>query len=388
VASCRLPCARVRRMLDMRTALRSSVAQSIPLAVLVAAFLAAAMLPTSASEPQSRLSPDNDIFDVVPLGLKFLWRAELGRVADKRIEAVYAAGQLVVAETPEGQTHVLDAETGRWKMAKNFRRGLDRPPGSSAQTLFLVSRNYVFSLDVAANSMTDGYSPGFVVSTAPIGYGSNALLAGGNGHLALVAPATGDNIWTVSLNGPIWEKPVLEDDRLFAAARDAGCVDVLTGQELWRWEPQPPARLTTGVAVDDNLLCVGDNRGTMYALDNRFGGLRWTKALDAIPIGTPVVADGYLLVPTARPSVIAVRIADDPQISWTHEGAKTVLTVGDHKAYLLNEDNSIAAIDVQKGAELWRDPLPADCLVAGDAERPVLYVADEDGSVAAFQELD
>ena len=45
-------------------------------------------------------------------------------------------------------------------------------------------------------------------------------------------------------------------------------------------------------------------------------------------------------------------------------------------------------VDPETGEELWREPLPRDCKIAGDPAGPVLYIANSDGSIVALAELD
>ena len=367
--------------------------------VLPAMLLASCTVPTGPSpapapEPApSKLSPANHVFDLEREGLKLLWAQELGQLtANRSLRDIYAAGDFVVVEADQGELHCIDARTGVWKAMAVLRNGLDRPPTAFGGRLYLVTESYLFSLDTNSGALSKPYNPGFPLAAAPLLYKDSLILAGTNGYLAVLRIADLWQQWLASLNAPVFDQPVVVEPRLYASGRGRSVLawDLSPGinLELWRWTPLLPARISSGVAVYQDRLYVGDNRGFLYSLPTDGGEPTWKSMFEGPIVGRPLVVGSKLLFLTEKPSLVCIEAGGERQSLWHYSGAKEVLTVGKSAAYVLNEDHSVAAVALDTGKELWRDPLPADCKIAGSAGRPAFYIANPQGSVIAVQELD
>jgi outer membrane protein assembly factor BamB len=328
------------------------------------------------------------VYDLEAEGLKMLWRAELGHIGGTRLAELYPTGRLLVAETPAGEMHVLDALSGRWQTSRMLRHGLEFSPTPAGNKLYVVSHNKVYGFDLETGKMGEGYHPSFAVMTPPVVFQDSLILAGGNGHLARVTVVGSEELWLTSIDGPIWEQPVLDGGTLFAASSELIRLEADAGRELWRWRPASPARLTTGVAVHGGNVYAGDNRGYLHALGVEHGDQRWQMPFGASPVGTLEVVDGKLLVSTNKPAVTCLDVEGEREALWRYEGAVEMLAVGRGKVYLLTDDHSIAAVSLQEGKELWREPLPEESLAVGDPHRAAFYVGNPEGTIAAFEELD
>lgn len=343
-----------------------------------------------AEAPVSKLSPENVFFDVEQEGLKVLWRQELGQRTDSDLRNIYCSGRMVVVEAEGGEIHCLDSSNGTWKATKVLNDNLMRAPTAMGHVLFLIVRNSLHRFDTVAGSLSKAFDPGFAVFTAPQVYRDSLILAGGNGHLRRLPLGGTGNAWTVSIEGPIFEQPVIADGRLFAAGSHDKVIalQVDDGLVLWRWTPRLPSRLTSGVAVLGDRLFVGDNRGFIYSLRAEHGLVTWKTMVEGPIVGKPEIVGTQLLVFTGKPSLISLDAGGDLRMLWSHDGATELLTTSETVAYVLNEDHSVAALCLETGAEMWRHPLPPDCKITGDAARPALYIAGSNGAIVAFGELD
>ncbi len=370
----------------MKTVFRRCLPPLLCIALLLCYQVAA--LGAEVTPAPSKLSPANAVFNLKPEGLKMLWRAELGDISDTRLKSLYPAGLWLVAESPEGEVHVLDARNGRWKTVRLLRHGLGSAPTAVGDTLWLISHNHLYRLDLKTADFGAVYHPRFAASAPPLFMEADLVLAGSNGHIASFTREDFERNWRVSLTGPIAEQPVLMRSKLFAAASEVIGLGADEGRALWRWEPKEPARLTTGLAVSQGEVFVGDNLGRLYGLGMDYGDLRWEASLGAPLVGKPHVIGGKLLVFTNEPEAVCLNISGERDVAWHLEGATRLLTTGDGTVYLLTEGHEVAAISLKSGRELWREPLPAGCIAAGHKDAPIFYVGSPDGTVVAFQELD
>ncbi|KPK65804.1 MAG: hypothetical protein AMK73_01950 [Planctomycetes bacterium SM23_32] len=337
----------------------------------------------------SKLSPANASFDLEKEGLKLLWPQELGQLtSNRRLRDIYSVEDLVVIEAGDGEVHCLDASTGIWKGTVVLTGALDRPPARLGSQVLFVVHNFIFAYDLATDSLSKPYNPLVALSQAPVVQHGDVFLLGGNGHVVKVL-RDGSQELLVSLDAPIREEPVFAGGRLYASAwgDQVVALEPGSGSELWRWEPGRPSELTSGVAVSGETVFVGDDRGFVYALGTSAAEPLGKIMLGAPVVGRPRVVGPNLLVLTSKPSLVCMATADRG-ILWRYEGAEQLLTVGSRAAYVLTAGRSVAAVALEDGKELWSEPLPRGCKVKGDPDRPVLYLADTAGSIAALAELD
>ncbi len=350
--------------------------------------LGAGLAPPADASESSMLDPANPVFDLEDQGLKPLWVAELGRISEPRLKALYPVDGWLVAETPTGEVHVLDARRGTWKNMQVFARGLKFSPIADGDRMLVVSASRLYPFDPATGQVGEGHRLAAPPFAPPRLWRDTIIVPTGNGLLTRLSRPDYRRIWLSSIRGPIWHQPTMVGGRVFASASEVICVQAEDGLELWRWEPRRPARLNSGIAVHEGRVYVGDNLGDLYALGAEFGDLRWQKSLGAPIVGRPRVVEDRLLVFTSKPAAYCVSLEDEREVLWSYEGATELVTAGRERLYLRTDDNGIAAVSADRGEELWKDVLPADCLVSGDPERAVFYVANRQGTIAAFEELD
>jgi len=356
-------------------------------ALLLLSFDAAAE-PSTAAPPRSMLAPSNPVFDLKDHGLKTLWTAELGRVSEPRLKTLYPVAETLVAETPSGEVHVLNAADGTWQNMQMFSRGLECSPVAVGDRMLVVSASRLFSFDPATEQVGEGHHLAFAPFCPPLLKGDSLILAGGNGHLARLSRPGYRQLWQRSIRGPIWHQPAMLDGNLYASASEVICLEPEDGTELWRWEPREPSRLSSGIALHHGRVYAGDNLGNLYALGAGYGDLKWQQSFGAPIVGKPEVVGDKLLVFTNDPKVHCLSLNGERAVLWSYDGATDLIVAGANRVYLRTEDDGVAAVLTDRGEELWKDRLPAGCLVAGDPNRPVFYVGNSEGTIAAFQELD
>ncbi len=141
-----------------------------------------------------------------------------------------------------------------------------------------------------------------------------------------------------------------EDGTVLALDEHGGCV---------RWRFQADAEVRSGIAVTPwqagdtaaaPLVYFGDYAGNAYALDAQTGRLVWKEEIDphpkAIIAGAPVLHEGRLYVPVASTEWIAAADPDYGCCSFR---------------------GSVAALDAATGARLWQSwAIEADARLTGD----------------------
>jgi len=356
------------------------------LAVLVALVMSSALAAAQEEAPASKLAPRNARFDLKAWGLRAKWRQDVVQRIEGRIRALHCTGKYVVAETEKNRIFCIDNEQGTWENAAVLRAPLLRAPVDALEgQLLLVVDSTVYPFTVKTAELGEAWRPGLPVHTRPILHKRTAIVTSAAGRIAAVDLETGTREWTARTKGVITYRPLAVGLTVLTTGYGAEvtATGVVQGVPQWTWKPQKPAKISSGLAADEENVYVGDNRGHIYALNIGAGGLTWQIIANAAIEGQPRMVGKKLLVLTRAPGLNCVEVVDDaPRITWTYAGAREIVATVENTAYVRLADGIVAAVSIENGKELWRDRLPDDCMIVGDADKGVFYVSDTQVVVA------
>ncbi|WP_018983039.1 outer membrane protein assembly factor BamB [Salinimonas chungwhensis] len=150
-------------------------------------------------------------------------------------------------------------------------------------------------------------------------------------------------IWETSVGDGVDDyfsrlRPVTNGDVVYMASRhgQVAAIDVTSGDKLWEkdfaaydsdgmlssltqlWESGKSARIA-GLTLDDNMLYVGTENGSVLALNNNDGSLAWSTSVPGEILAPPAVAEGLLVVNTGAGSLFALDTETGEQL-WLNEG--------------------------------------------------------------------
>ena len=153
---------------------------------------------------------------------------------------------------------------------------------------------------------------------------------------------------------------------------------VLPGAWAVTWSHRFGGKINGGLALVNGTLYVESFDGRVSALDARTGSLRWSTAVNAVVMTTPIVAGGRVIVGTGTSNVLTEsarrvvwgRVQGDAVIAldartgrplWNHRTigedmpSPALVRVGGANAIVFaNGDNHIYALSVDDGRALWR----------------------------------
>ena len=339
----------------------------------------------------SRLAPTNARFELDDMGLKHLWSQELGQLGSTaQVRNVTVTGQYLVVEAEGGEIHAFDATWGDQKAVTFLRDSLRQPPTASGGTLFFAVGQNIHSYDVATDKLSEPHRPGIPISAPLLLHGQDLVMAGSNGHLMSMPVGGRDHILLTSVEGAIIAPLVLKGSTVYAVGNEDEVVawDLDHNGPLWYWAPPAPGRLSSGLALHRDSVYVGDSLGYIYAVGAQLPKLPWKMLAEAPVVGQPTVAGDKLLVLTNKPSVMCLDLAAGRELAWKLDDVVSVVATSAQLAYVLTEDNVLMAVSLETGETAWADPLPADCVVAGDAAKPAFYITNSHGSIVGLAEFE
>jgi len=242
----------------------------------------------------------------------------------------------------------------------------DTDAGSSVE----VMATYAFVDNVQPGLVSAGSSL-FVAMLAREGEHGNRFGQLGNrfGRLLAIDLTQPAEIWRFDLPTDLLNPPlVISEGRLFFATQTADplalkaslhAVDIVTGEELWRWEPKMRA-LSAPALMDGVLWTVGDGN-QLWAVEAGSGHAEPSVQLQGQRhIAAPATAsESLLIIPSRGPLLQAIDIVEH-EVAWQYQHptaawAGTPLTLGS-QVIVPFTDGSLTALDQNSGVVNWAKP--------------------------------
>lgn len=121
------------------------------------------------------------------------------------------------------------------------------------------------------------------------------------------------------------------------------------------WSCQLTGGIYSTPVSDGHTLYIGDDIGTMYALDARTGKTEWTFATGMRIVGSPAVEDGIVVFGSTNDTIYGLRVTDGKPLWRVPTGQAVMGAATIHKgvAYIGSGDGYMRAIDIHAGEVKW-----------------------------------
>jgi outer membrane protein assembly factor BamB len=291
------------------------------------------------------------------------WTADL---ADPAGSPVLDRDTLFVG-TARGNLYAFDRETGHRRWVFETTDGIDATPVVTYDRVYAATdAGVVYALDPGTGDPTwQTELPAALESD--LSFSDGRLYAGHASGLTALEGETGELEWTYETESAVVGCPAVADDgrRVYAGTEgeQVHCLEVEDGEE--GWTAPTDGAVTAGPTIADSRVYVGDDRGTLLALDTETGQTwftyqirgAFTSSATVLPEeGTTFVGadDGYLHVTDTRFGRRKVRgwffskegIALDGEVRASPVVAGDVLCVGD-------STGSVYGVDATDYDLLW-----------------------------------
>jgi len=246
----------------------------------------------------------------------------------------------------------------------------------------------------------DGQGEGFY-KIQPVINGSAIYVAASDGSLEAFDKRSGKSLWDVELEFPLSGGVGVYADALFLGSSDGFVikVDASTGEELW--STRLSGEVMSVPQSNGAMVVVHSLDGKLQGLDFNTGEVVWTydssvPALTLRGSGSPLVSGDTVYVGFANGRVLAFDIATG-SISWEAriaipQGRSEIERVVDidgtmalegEELFVASYQGQLAALNVSDGSKLWQYEVSSFSGVSEGFNN--IYVADEDGTVYAYQ---
>ncbi len=246
----------------------------------------------------------------------------------------------------------------------------------------------------------DGQGEGFY-KIQPVISGSTIYVAASDGSLEAFDKRSGKSLWDVELEFPLSGGVGVYADALLLGSSDGFVikVDANSGEVLW--STRLSGEVMSVPQSNGAMVVVHSLDGKLQGLDFASGEVVWTydstvPALTLRGSGSPLVSGDTAYVGFANGRVLAFDIATG-SISWEAriaipQGRSEIERVVDidgtmalegDELFVASYQGRIAALNISDGSKLWQYDVSSFSGVSQGFNN--IYVADEDGSVYAYQ---
>lgn len=195
-----------------------------------------------------------------------------------------------------------------------------------------------------------------------VGLGAMALVAVATAQFDSPAPLAWR--WTPQATGNIGGSPVVKGDTIYQAVGGRiYCIERQTGNRKWQY-PQLEALAgnvrTSPILTGDTLIATADNK-YVYAIDANTGSAKWSVGLPTGTYGAPTLVGKFLVVPLSDNTLTAID-TEKGEVAWNtpykiDDGINgSINGYGDY-VILTTGRNEVFAVNVITEKLQWRRPL-------------------------------
>ncbi|MEM8767514.1 MAG: outer membrane protein assembly factor BamB [Pseudomonadota bacterium] len=320
------------------------------------------------------------------VNIRQVWKAGVGKGLGRkylRIRPTIVADQIYAADG-YGRVEAFDRFTGK----RSWRTQLPAEAGG-----------FLNSLDVL-----DRTDPSFV--SGGVGSGGGQVYIGTtNGELIALSAVDGSEAWRRTVDGEVLAPPVVGEGLVFVQTIDGSLIalEVATGEVRWETDNQVPILTLRGTATpvyDGGVVYAGFANGNVVAVKAENGEPIW-EHLVMLPEGrseldrmvdvdsTPLI-DGPMVYAVAyQGNLRGVRRQDGNPLWEIPISSFLDLEEGYGQIYVIDEDDTIVAVDRQSAEEAWRQ----DALARRKLSSPVAFsnyvaVTDDEGYIHVLAQSD
>jgi outer membrane protein assembly factor BamB len=235
------------------------------------------------------------------------------------------------------------------------------------------------------------------IFTRPTLDGDTLFAAGEDGILRAIDKASGEIRWTYSARAAIGSTPGHDDTRVYVISRDGIVhgIDKATGESVWRFSTEGEKQwdywdlfLSTPVPDGRHSLFFGSGDHGVYAINKRTGALRWRTETGGIVHGTPALSGEKVIVGGFDGKMYALDQASG-SILWTFKTVGNSYfrlgeipgspTVEDGVVYFGSRDYNLYAVLEETGTGAWNERTPSWVVAQPLVADATVYVGTSDG---------
>ena len=285
-----------------------------------------------------------------------LWRFELQ--GEERNRAIYGTpavvGDMVYVGGYDGLLYALTSDgQDEWKTRVGGPLGgpiVGGPTVVDGVVLVGSSDGNLYAFDAAEGTDIWRFPTGNKVWASPAVANGVVYFGSLDQRVYAVSVENGDKVWEFKTGGAISASPLVYEGRVYVGSFDSVfyAISASTGKEVWRFPDAGNWYWSHAIAAEQTIFAPSLD-GNLYALDAGTGRLLWTMETEGPLVGSPVVINDMIVVPSADKKLRVARLRDGLELDACNIGEeiRTSLVEKDGFVYLGARDRSIRAIHIR-----------------------------------------
>ena len=260
------------------------------------------------------------------------WQYKTGNIVDSS-PGVYK-GVLYVGGA-DGRLYALDAATGKERWNYLTRGRITSDPAVNQEVVAVVTEDSNLYIIELATGRKRFEFQSFGIAGSPTLHKGLVFISDTSGHIRAIDWRTRDRPFEKTLRnikiqlfisgflnhlprpeGFVWGfqkshetfvgTPAVADDTVYIGSGSGTLFALEEYSGTLRWQFKADSSLTTSPSVSGKTVFIGDENGILYAIDTLSGQLKWKFSVDGSLSSTPVIANGNLYLTTLTGTVYAL----------------------------------------------------------------------------------
>lgn len=270
----------------------------------------------------------------------------------------------------------LDADAGRWPMVGYDAQNTGHTPTTEGPT---TGPNVRWSLNAGGTVSGSVAVFGGIVFIGAYASASNRLTA--------ASAETGTVHWKTHTPHYAGIAPAVTETGILlsnAGIQDVFSFEMTSGSKQWVSKNPATGLLGGSMTIADGRIYYGSHSGHVVALDGETGEQEWrTKLTEKRISTTPAVGEEMVFVGSTDESLYALD-TNRGTVQWKsrmNAAVRSAPVIAENIVYVVNDVGRFRAIDALTGEEQWQTDLPGFVIGASPAATPEhLYVGSNDAS--------
>lgn len=235
-----------------------------------------------------------------------------------------------------------------------------------------------------ADTIDDGQS--YVSRRTTLRTAATVGIAAAVGTTPVAAQSSGgDTDWEYDTGAAVHAAPTIVGSFVYVG-NDDGTVYALNASNAYeRWAFDTGGRVRSAPLVVDGLVFIGSSDNSLYVIDAETGEEVWTFETGGAVVSSPVVVNKIAYVGSRDGRLYAIN-AETGRQSWAYETGGQIdgspVVVGG-TVFIGSADNTLYALDADTGEEVWTFETNGEIQTSPTVADELVYVSSEDSNVYA-----
>jgi len=290
-----------------------------------------------------------------------------------QVAAIYGSpvvfGELAYFSSYNGKIYAVDPGSGaiRWVYPRggNLQSFVGGPVVSGGKVYIGCADGRLYALDAASGDKQWDFLTGDKIWSTPAVDEGTVYIGSFDNKLYALDAADGSKKWEFVTDGVIMSAPVVGDNTIYIGSfdRHVYAVDATNGKQVWQFpesdeeEGKPRKWFWANLVKHNNVIYAPCLDGKVYILDAG-SGHELVEAIDLeSPVSpSPVLIDDSIIIASEDGRVYSLDTASNQikPLADVEDKVYAPLSADDGVLYIhTQEKETIYALDVQTGAELW-----------------------------------